>query len=190
MPATVFISLSASSLLRLAYGARYVAAAGPLSVASVAVFLTVLNSIPTIVLFAKGRPVLHRHAVLASAAAMLVAIYPACKFLGPIGGQIAALLAIVIGYLFQLIQLRSVTGLDLSRYGAAFVPPAFGSAAMLVVVLGGRRLGLAANPGADIAVCAGSCLVAYAICALARLRASKRHHRLYDSKTPESVVAP
>jgi len=190
MPAAIFISLSAPSLLRLAYGARYVAAAGPLSVASVAVFLTVLNSIPTIVLFAKGRPVLHRHAVLASAAAMLVVIYPACKFMGPVGGQITALLAVAVGYLFQLIQLGRVTGLNLFRYGSAFVLPTLGSAAMLIIVLGGRHLGLAVNPSADIAVCAGSCLIAYAICALARLRASKRHHRLYDSKTPESVVAP
>jgi O-antigen/teichoic acid export membrane protein len=188
MPAAVFISLSAPSLLRLAYGARYVAAAKPLSVASAVVFLTVLNSVPTIVLFAKGRPSLHRHAVVASAAAMLIAIYPASKFLGPVGGQIAALLAIVVGYLFQLIQLRSVTGLDLFRYGAAFVPPAFGSVAMLAIVIGARHLGLAANPVADIAVCTGSCLVAYAICALARLRASKRHNSLYGPKAPESAV--
>jgi len=141
-------------------------------------------------LFAKGRPVLHRHAVLASAAAMLVVIYPACKFMGPVGGQITALLAVAVGYLFQLIQLGRVTGLNLFRYGSAFVLPTLGSAAMLIIVLGGRHLGLAVNPSADIAVCAGSCLIAYAICALARLRASKRHHRLYDSKTPESVVAP
>lgn len=188
MPAAVFISLSAPSLLKLVYGARYVAAAGPLSVASAVVFLTVLNSVPTIVLFAKGRPALHRYAVVATAATMLVAVYPACRFLGPVGGQITALLAVAVGYLLQLIQLRRVTGLNLFRYGSAFVPPALGSAAMLVIVLGSRRFGLALNPSANIAFCAATCLVAYAMCGSARLRASK-HHSLYGPKTPESAAA-
>jgi len=149
----------------------------------------VLNSVPTIVLFAKGRPALHRHAVVFSAAAMLIAIYPASKFLGPVGGQIAALLAIAVGYLFQLILLRSVTGLNLFQYGSTFVIPALGSAAMPVIVLGSRHLGFAAKPAADIAVCTASCLIAYAVCASAHLRASKRHNSLHSPKTPESVVA-
>jgi O-antigen/teichoic acid export membrane protein len=189
MPAAVFISLSAPSLLRLAYGARYVEAAGPLSVASVVVFLTVLNSVPTIVLFAKGRPALHRHAVVATGVTMLVAIYPAAKFFGPVGGQIAALLAGAVGYMFQLILLRSVTGLNLLRYGAAFVPPALGSAAMLVIVIGSRRLGLAVSPAVDITLCTASCLLVCAMCASVRLRASRRHNRSYSPQAPESAAA-
>jgi O-antigen/teichoic acid export membrane protein len=189
MPAAVFISLSAPSLLRLAYGARYIASAGPLSVASAVVFMTVLNSVPTIVLFAKGYPALHRHAVAVTAGVMLVAVYPASKFLGPVGGQIAALLAVAAGYLFQLILLRSVTGLNLLRYGFAFITPALGSAAMLVIVLGSRYLGLVVRPAADIALCVASCLVAYTMCAPAHLRTSKRHMSGYRSaKTPESAA--
>jgi O-antigen/teichoic acid export membrane protein len=164
MPFAVFICLSAPSLLRLAYGARYVAATGPLSVASAVVFLTVLNAVPTIVLFAKGLPALHRHAVALTAAVMLVAIYPAAKFLGPIGGQISALLAVAAGYLFQLILLRSITGLNLLQYGSAFIQPILGSTAMLIIVLGSRQLGLALKPAADIALCIASCLIAYAMC--------------------------
>jgi O-antigen/teichoic acid export membrane protein len=189
MPASVFICLSASSLLRLAYGARYIAAAGPLSVASAVVFMTVLNSVLTIVLFAKGLPALHRHAVALTAAVMLVAIYPAAKLLGPVGGQISALLAVAVGYVFQLILLRSVTGLNLRRYGSSFVTPTLGSAAMLVIVLGSRRLGLAAKPGADLTLCISSCLFAYAMCTSARLRASRRQHSLYGQEMPESTAA-
>jgi O-antigen/teichoic acid export membrane protein len=174
MPATVLISLSAPSLLKLVYGERYVTAAGPLSAASAVVLVTVLNAVPTCVLFAKGRPALHRHAVIATAAVLLIAIYPACKFLGPVGGQIAALLAITVGYLFQLILLRSLTGLNLFRYGSAFVLPVLGSTAMLVIVLGSRRLGLVLRPATDITLCVAGCLVAYAMCAPAHLRASKR----------------
>jgi O-antigen/teichoic acid export membrane protein len=189
MPAAVFILLSAPSLLNLFYGARYVAAAGPLSVASGVVLLTVLNSIPTIVLFAKGRPALHRYAVVATAATMLVVVYPATRSLGPVGGQIASLLAVAVGYLLQLIQLRWVTGLNLFRYGSEFVLPALGSAAMLVIVLGSRRVGLAVNPSANLAFCVASCLIAYALCAAARLRASKSRDGFYGQKTQESAAA-
>jgi O-antigen/teichoic acid export membrane protein len=188
-PAAVFIFLSAPSILRLAYGTRYVAVAGPLSVASAVVFLTVLNSALTSAIFAKGKPALHRHAVVISATVMLVAIYPTARFLGPIGGQIAALLAVAVRYLYQLILLRSVTGLNLIRYGFTFIQPALGSAAMLVVVLGSRRLGLSLHPAADMAFCAASCLIAYAVCAFAGLRASKRNKSSNTPKTPESAAA-
>jgi len=187
LPAVIFISLSAPSLLKLAYGARYAAAAGPLAVSSVVVFVTVLNAVLTCVLFAKGQPALHRHAVVATAAAMLITIYPAIKFLGPVGAQIAALFAGMVGFAYQLVLLRSVTSLNLFRYGSAFVQPAIGAAAMLGVVLGCRRLGLAASPAVDIALCVASCLIVYGICASAHVRASKRHISLYSSETPESA---
>ena len=188
LPAAMFVSLSAPSLLRLAYGARYVGAAGPLSVASAVVFVIVLNAIPTCVLFAKGLPGVHRHAVAFSAITMLLAIYPACRFLGPVGGQITAFVAGAVGYLYQLILLRSVTGLNLLRYGSAFVPPIVGSAAMLSIVLGCRRFGLAVTPASDISWCFASCLIAYAVCASAHLRGAKRPDSLYRPETPESAA--
>ena len=49
-----------------------------------------------------GRPGLHRRAVAASAVVMLIAIYPACKLLGVVGGQVAALLAIIVSYLTSM----------------------------------------------------------------------------------------
>jgi O-antigen/teichoic acid export membrane protein len=189
MPAAVLTCLSAPTLLKLVYGSRYAAASMPLAVASAAVFVTVLNAVPTIVLFAKGLPGLHRHAVVATAAVMLVAIYPASKFLGPVGGQVAALLAGLVGYVMQLGQLRSVTGLNLIRYGYKFVSPTLGSVAMLAIVLGSRSLGLVTRPGADISLCVASCLIAYTLCVLAYLRSSKGHIRFLSPKTPESAAA-
>lgn len=187
IPAAVFISLSAPSLLKTVYGVRYIAAVGPLSVASAVVFVTVLNSMPSTVLFAKGLPELHRHAVLASAAAMLISVYPACRFMGPVGGQVATLFATLVGYLFQLILLRSVTGLSLIRYGTGFVLPAFGSAAAVVIVLGCHSLGLAVRPVADIAFCAATCLIACVLCALVRIRTSKISSIIFGPKSQESV---
>jgi len=189
LPAAVSICLCAPYLLRVAYGSRYVAAGGPLSVACGVVLLTALNAVLTCVLFAKGRPGVHRHSVAATAVTMIAAVYPACKFLGPVGGQVAALIAMVIGYLFQLVRLRAVTGLNLFRYGAVVVLPALGSAGILFVVLGSRRLGLTTSPTACIALCVGTCVVACAVCAAAHLRASKRKDGLYSPRTPASAVA-
>jgi len=190
LPAAVSICLCAPYLLTVLYGSRYVTAAGPLSVACAAIFLTVLNAAITCVLLAKGRPAVHRHAVAFTAATMLVAVYPACKFLGPVGGQVAAFFAIAFGYVFQLIRLRAVTGLNLFRYGGAFVVPAVGSAGMLAVVFGTRHLGVPARPAAQIALCAGTCVVAYAVCASVHLRDSSRHENVYSPRTPESATAP
>lgn len=189
LPTAVFISLCARPLLTMVYGARYVAAARPLSVASAVVFLTVIYAVTTGVLFARGRPAVHREAVAATAATMLVAIYPACRFLGPIGGQIAALLAIAVGYLFQLMRLRAVTDLSLLQYGRAFVPPALASAGMLGIVLGSRSLGLTNRPIAHVALCIATCVVACAMCASIHLRGLRRSDSLYSARTPESAAA-
>jgi O-antigen/teichoic acid export membrane protein len=134
LPAVLAIYLCGHSLLIVLYGARYVASTGPLAVAAVVVFLNVLNAGITCVFSGIGRPELHRRAVAASAVAMLIVIYPACMLFGVIGGQIAALLAIILSYLLQVMRMRELTGLDLLRYGRAFVLPALGGTAMLGVV--------------------------------------------------------
>ena len=170
LPAVVVIYLCGHSLLLVIYGARYVAAAGPLAVAATVVLINVLNALITCVFAAVGRPGLHRRAVAASAVVMLITIYPACKFLGLVGGQVAALLAIIVSYLLQVIRLRGLTGLELLRYGKAFVPAALVSAGILVAGLGASFLGLATRPLANIALGAGACVVAYALCVPAFLR--------------------
>jgi O-antigen/teichoic acid export membrane protein len=188
LPAMVAIGLCGRSLLTVIYGARYVAAFGPLSVAAVVVLLNILNAAITCVFNGIGRPGLHRRAVAASAVTMLIAVYPACKLLGVVGGQAAALLAIVISYLLQVVRMRDVAGLNLARYGRAFGLPALGSVAMLSLVVVGRRLGLSIGPAADIAICVGSCSVTYALCAFIHLRATRRNS-VYDGQAAKSAAA-
>jgi O-antigen/teichoic acid export membrane protein len=164
LPAVVVLCVCGHSLLSVVYGARYVTAAGPLAVAATVVFLNVLNAAITCVFTALGRPGLHRRAVAASAVVMLIAIYPSCKLLGVVGGQVAALLAIIVSYFLQVMRMRSLTGLDLPRYAKAFAPAALVSAGILAVGLGARFLGLATKPVANIALSAVACLIAYALC--------------------------
>jgi len=164
LPAMVGCYLCGSSLLRLIYGTRYEAAAGPLAVAAVVVFLSLLNVLITSVFAGMGRPGLHRRAVTASAVIMMIAIYPACRLFGVVGGQVAALLAIVASYGLQIWRMRGLTGLDLLRYGRAFVPAVLASAGALGIGLCARFAGLANRPSANIALSAAVCVIAYALC--------------------------
>lgn len=188
LPAVFTIYLCGHSLLTVLYGARYVAAYGSLAVASIVVFLNVLNAAITCVFSGIGRPALHRRAVAASAVAMLIAIYPACRVYGAVGGQVAALLAIILSYSLQVMRMREVAGLVLLRYAKGFALPFLGSIAMLIVVLVGRRLGLTPGPIADIVFCTGACAITYAVCVLVRLRASMKQDRPYNASTPESAA--
>jgi O-antigen/teichoic acid export membrane protein len=164
LPSVAVIYLCGHSLLSVTYGVRYVSGAGPLAVAAIVVFLNVLNAAITCLFMGIGRPELHRRAVAASAVVMIILIYPSCKLLGVIGGQVAALLAISASYLLQVIRLRGLTGLNLLRYGKAFVTAGLVSVGLLGIGLGAHSLGLATSPVPNIALAAGACVIAYALC--------------------------
>jgi O-antigen/teichoic acid export membrane protein len=170
LPAVVVIWLYAPSLLKVIYGARYLKSAGALTVAAAVAFLSILNGVITDAFSAMGRPALHRRAVAASAVIMIVAIYPACKLLGVVGGQFAALVAIGASYFLQIMRIRGLTGLDLARYGKAFVLAGLVSATLLCCGLGIRFLGLAEGNMAKVALGLCTFLLAYGICVPAVLR--------------------
>jgi O-antigen/teichoic acid export membrane protein len=170
LPGVAVIYFCSRSLLSVIYGARYVDAAGPLAVAAIVIFLNILNAAITCVFTAVGRPGLHRRAVAASAVVMIIGIYPACKLLGVVGGQVAALLAIIVSYLLQVERVREVTGLNLARYAKAFVPATLVSAGILVGGFGARFLGLATRPIANIALGIAAVVVAYALSVPAFIR--------------------
>jgi O-antigen/teichoic acid export membrane protein len=175
LPGVAVICLCGRSLLSIAYGARYVAAAGPLAVASGVAFLNLLNAVITCVFTAVGRPALHRRAVTASAIVMVIAVYPACKMLGMVGGQAAALVAIIVSYLLQVFRMRSLTGLNLFRYARTFIPAALASAGILIAGYGSRILGLAAKPAVNLTIGAIACIAAYALCLAAVVRGKIQH---------------
>jgi O-antigen/teichoic acid export membrane protein len=170
LPGVVAIYLCGHSLLRVLYGVRYMAAAAPLAVAACVVFLNILNAAITCVFAGVGRPALHRRAVAASAVVILIVIYPACRLLGIVGGQVAALVAILASYLLQVMRMRGLTGLNMLRYGKAFAPALVVSGGVLGVGLGARALGLATRPLANIAFGVYACVIAYALCVPAFLK--------------------
>ncbi|MGB9443397.1 MAG: oligosaccharide flippase family protein [Candidatus Acidiferrum sp.] len=170
LPVVVAIYLCGHSLLSVIFGARYVAGTGPLALAAVVVFLNTLNVAITCVFSGIGHPELHRRAVSASAIVMMILIYPACRLLGLVGGQVAALVAVSVSYLIQILRMRGLSCLDLLRYGRAFVPALLVSVGVLGVGIGAHSFGLATRPLANIAFSAGACVTAYALCVPAFLR--------------------
>ncbi len=175
LPAVVMIWQCGPSLLTITYGARYAAASGALAVAAGVTLLNTLNSLVTSLFYAAGRPALHRRAVAASAAIMIIAIYPACKYFGLVGGQAAALIAIIVSYLLQLDRAREITGLAIIKYGKVIFPAAMVSVGSLVVILAVRSLGLAIKPAEDVAICVAVCAIAYAFCVPMLMRLEKPH---------------
>ncbi len=153
-------------------------------------FLSLLNVVITSVFAGMGRPGLHRRAVTASAVIMMIAIYPACKLFGVVGGQVAALLAILASYALQVNRMRGLTGLNLLRYGKAFVPALLASAGALGIGLGARFVGLTNRPSANIALGAAVCVIAYAVCVPAFLKIRQTaqppvSHPISDSATSQ-----
>lgn len=177
LPVVAIIWLCGHSLLSVVYGARYVAAAAPLAVAAAVVFVNALNAAITCVFTAVGRPGLHRGPVASSALVMLIAIYPACRIFGMVGGQVAALLAIMVSYSLQVARMRELTGLNLFRYGRAFLPVTLVSAGILAAGYGLRSLGLMTRPISNMTFGAMACIVGYAVCVLTVMRSKQAAER-------------
>jgi len=161
LPALVFVGFCGRSLLTLIYGERYSAAALALVLAACASFLNILNVEITLMFYAKGLPALHRRSVAAMAVVVLILIYPLAKGVGVWGGQLACLIAIVVGYLLQVERIRRVTGLRLSEYWKSFTIPAVASMAIVAIWLVAGSLGASVRPTGNVLLGVCGCFVAY-----------------------------
>jgi lipopolysaccharide exporter len=163
LPALVFVGFCGRSLLTLIYGQRYSLAATALALAACASFLNILNVQLTLMFYAKGEPALHRRSVAAMAAIVLLLIYPLAKYCGLWGGQLACLVAVVVGYLLQVERIRKVTGLRLADYGKTFVIPAAASLVIVAIWLATGHVGALAQPAPNLILGGLACLLAYGL---------------------------
>jgi PST family polysaccharide transporter/lipopolysaccharide exporter len=163
LPAAAAICLCNSSILSLAYGSRYAAGAATLSYACGVVMITVVNAPFTSVLIATGNPGQHRLSGAATAAVMMISIYPACRYLGTTGGQVAALPAVAVGYVFQIFSLRRITKLSPLEYAGVFLRSGLKASGVVAIVLAARLLGIGSTPVMDVALCFGACVTVYAV---------------------------
>lgn len=161
LPALIFVCFNGQSLLRLIYGQPYTAAVTPFVVASWVALINVLNAPLTGVFYAAGRPELHRRCVAAMAIGMALLTYPLAKRFGPLGGQLACLMAISVGFGIQLERIRCVTSLNLKQYGRTLLLPAAVSSVTVLFCVGGRLLIPSAQHLLTISCGIGGCFLAY-----------------------------
>jgi lipopolysaccharide exporter len=163
MPAFAFVFFCGGPLLTIIYGHRYGAAAASLVVASLVALLNLANGQLTSVMFGKGKPDLHRRCVVIMAIVMMILIYPCVHYFGVVGGQLAALAAIIAGLLFQMVRVRHLTGLALGEYSRIFLTSALISLSVVFVCIGARVLSLAAKPLPNILAGVLGCIIAYGL---------------------------
>jgi len=170
IPALVFVLFCGRPLLTLVYGHRYSTAAGPFVVATAVALVNLLNGQITSVFSAIGRPNLHRWCVAIMAGVMLFLIYPMIAHFGVVGGQLAALVAVVVGFLFQAMRVHEITGLDLSQHRGVLIRAIAVSVCVPAACLGLRWLSVSRQPLGSVVIGASGCLVAYSITAFLLVR--------------------
>jgi lipopolysaccharide exporter len=161
VPVLVFVFFCGRSLLTIVYGQRYGVATAALIATCAVALVNLLNSQITVVFYAKGRPQLHRRCVMIMALTMIVLTYPFAKWFGLVGGQLACLVSIIAGYMFQLARIRGLTGLDLLQYGKSFPIAAGISISVAAVCLSTRLSPSLGRPVPTIALGVAGCLLAY-----------------------------
>ncbi len=170
MPAVVFACFCGGPLLTLAYGRAYAVSAGPLILAACAALINIINGLITLVIYAAGRPQLHRLCVVAMAVGMAALVYPLSKSLGPVGAQLAAVISITAGFLLQLDYVRHITGIKISDYGKILGRGVMTSATVVVVLIAARPIAMMTGPLLTIALGVFACLVAYAFAGVMLVR--------------------
>lgn len=174
MPVILFVYFCGRSVLDLAFGGRYSAAAPALAAAAVVSVLGLANGQITTVFYARGLPQLHRVCVIIMAVTMIVLIYPFAKYFGLLGGQLACIAACAAGWLFQVARIRHITHLRMARYFGSFLAAIAISSVVAVVCLGQRLAGIGDRPVVTIAFGLLGCLVAYGLAGVFFLRASEQ----------------
>jgi lipopolysaccharide exporter len=163
MPALVFLVFSGHSLLTLVYGQRYGAASVAMIVAAGVALLNTANNQITTVFYSKGMPQLHRRCVAAMAILMVLLVYPCARYFGMVGGQLAALACMIVGYLFQIERVRQVTGLKLSEYRKSVALGCGISLSGAAVYLVSRWVGSSTRPIPNVLLGVLGCLLTYGL---------------------------
>ncbi len=169
-PVLIFVCLCGHWLLGLFYGAKYAGVGAPLRVAALVTVINILNGQITTIFYAVGRPQLHRRCVLISSMMMILSIYPAVWRFGLVGGQLAALLAIMAGFFFQVIRMRSITGFDTFAYAKTVAIFAGISLIAFSLFFGARSVVSFDRPVPNLLIGVGACLMAGGLGLLAYLK--------------------
>jgi O-antigen/teichoic acid export membrane protein len=178
IPALLFVVLTGRTLLSVLYGPRYASAYWPLVVAVLIAFVNMANGQITTVLYASGKPQLHRICVTIMAIVMIVLIYPAVRIWGTTGAQLAGLVAIMVGYTVQIGQIKSLTGFRFSQYGRRFMISLAGGLCVFVMAMIARSSMQLVGPLVSVIYGMGAAILALAVSVFVTVRENRRDVRV------------
>jgi len=116
-PLCAWVVLFGSGLMHSIYGPAYGAAGSVLAILFCATVLrTMASPIPAIYL-GIGRPALNRIFAAIRTGIILLIMYPAILLFGMKGAALAGAISMAIAWIFQVRQMRSLTKLDINKYG-------------------------------------------------------------------------
>ena len=178
LPAVMFLFVCGKSVLGLVYGLPYTTVSSSMLIAGCVGLVNIQNGQPTMIFYAKGKPQLHRAAVLIMALLVAALVYPLSASLGAAGAQVACLAAVALGYSLQLHRLHAMTGFSLLAYGSKATLPAAVATVVFVVFLLGARWPALQRPGISVALGIAGCAVCYAWLLKSSLSGSRSPQRV------------
>jgi lipopolysaccharide exporter len=122
LPLVAVFIIFAEPILMTAYEPRYSAVAIPFSILCLFMPLQMCSQIIMNLLFAIGRPNLHRTASFARTGLFLVLVYPATKYFGLIGLASSMVAAAVVLLLVQMIYLQKILSIQIGDYFMRWKP--------------------------------------------------------------------
>ncbi len=190
MPMLAFLFFFGRPLLAVVYGPAYAAAALALATAGAIALTSMMNVQLTSMFYASGHPNLHRRCVAVMAITTLVLVYPLAKIIGLVGGQVAALFAIIAGFMLQAERAASVCGFEVKRYGNILLKSFALAVPVLATWLVWRYVLPTQRPLPSMAIGLCGCFVSYAIAGVLLLRRSKYDRLEIPCQTYLSTVNP
>jgi len=119
-PLLFWVIFYGREILTLVYGVKYGAVAIPFAIIFANALMRTVSVPIATVYISTGRPELHRFFTAIRTILIMVLIWPAIHFFGLIGAASAGLISMLIGNLFQINRMNSITGLPLRPYFKVF----------------------------------------------------------------------
>lgn len=161
-PLVLFIAFYGEDILKVAYGPPYAVLALPFTLL-VATTIMRTASVPIFnVYLSLGRPELHRFFLAIRAVLICILIYPAIKLFGLSGAALAMLFSNAVSLIFQVMRIKSITGLVISKFNYIFIE-AMAYSTVVAMVWVTSQLFKSTTPAGNILYGLGGCAFCYGI---------------------------
>ena len=143
LPFIAFLVVFSTPILSILYGSQYAIAAASFSILCVYNLILLCSSFIVNMYFAIGKPDIHRIALFARTALLLLVIYPAAKNIGLIGVAFSILITMCLSLTIHIIYLKRLFSISYFEYLDSWKE---GAVLSLVVIIPGIFLKILIGP--------------------------------------------